>query len=212
MHLLKNLEGAKVLGMGCGDGSSLEYIYNKGASEIYGIDISDEQIQLAKEKLPESKNNFIVCPMEDEANIKNNYFDYVVAVFSIGYTSDLHKTLLNAYNYLNESGSLTMSWTHPFYHCLCSENSKAVVKKSYFNEDPQIIEKGADKIEVVQKNLMISTIINTAADVGFYVERMYEEKSVLKENENGFKSYYWKDELTENCPSTIIFKFTKLKK
>lgn len=34
------------------------------------------------------KNNFIVTPMEEEADIPKNYFDYIISIFSIGYTSD----------------------------------------------------------------------------------------------------------------------------
>ena len=47
-----------------------------------------------------------------------NYFDYVISIFSIGYVSDLSKTFENAYKYLNSNGEFIISWTHPFYFCL----------------------------------------------------------------------------------------------
>lgn len=57
---------------------------------------------------------------------------------------------------------------------------------------------------------MISTIINIANEVGFYVERMYEEETVMKDDVNGYKSRFWRKEKTVNCPSTIILKLRKL--
>lgn len=209
LGILENLNGANVLDIGCGAGESLEYIYNKGAAGIWGIDISEEQIIKARDRFPEFRNNFIVSPMEEEVDLPNDFFDYIISIFSIGYTSDLDKTLKNAYKYLNKNGSLIISWTHPFYYCLNVEDDKVIINKSYFDEKSEIITKGPDKVNLAQKNLMISTIINIASESGFYVERMYEEETILKDDVNGYKSSFWKKEKTVNCPSTIIFKFKK---
>lgn len=93
INLMPDLKDKKVLDMGCGEGESLEYLYKKGASEVWGIDISREQIKKAQKRFPSFKNNFYVSPMENEINIPNSYFDYIVSIFSIGYTSNLFKTL-----------------------------------------------------------------------------------------------------------------------
>lgn len=209
--LLNNLENAKVLDLGCGEGESLEYLYKKGASDIWGIDISQEQIAKAKNRFPQFKNNFLISPMEEEANIPNNYFDYIISIFSIGYTSDISKTFKNAYQYLSDSGSFIISWTHPFYYCLDVVDSNITINKSYFNEDSEIITKGPDKINLAQKNLMISTMITEARKMGFYVDEILEEETILKDDINGYKSNFWRKEKTVNCPSTIIYKFKKIK-
>ncbi len=49
--LMNDLNNKKVLDIVCGEGKSLEYLYKKGASEIWGIDISKEQIMKAKKKI-----------------------------------------------------------------------------------------------------------------------------------------------------------------
>lgn len=102
LNLFKNIKGASVLDLGCGAGESLKYLYNKGASTVWGIDISKEQIKKAKEAFNNFKNNFYVSPMEIEVDIPKNYFDYIISIFSIGYTSDLKSTLKNVYNYLKK--------------------------------------------------------------------------------------------------------------
>ena len=74
--------------------------YEKTKMKIWGIDISLEQIKQTQNRFPQFKDNFLVSQMEKEANIPNNYFDYIISIFSIGYTSDLSETLKNAYKYL----------------------------------------------------------------------------------------------------------------
>lgn len=208
---LMDIKDRKVLDFGCGEGESLEYLFNKGASEIWGIDISEEQISRAKERFPMFKENFIVSPMEETVELPENYFDLIVSIFSIGYTSDLEKTLKNAHRLLNENGSLVISWTHPFYYCLDIVNDKVVINKSYFDENGEIIVKGPDKVNLAQKNLMISTFINMGIKAGFYVDAMLEEETIPKEDVNGYISPFWRKEKTSNCPSTLILRYKKIK-
>lgn len=210
IKLFSNLKGAKVLDMGCSAGASLAYLLEKGADDIWGLDISPNQIKKAQENFPKLADHFIVSPMEKKADIPHDYFDYILSLFSIGYTSDLYKTLENAYNYLAKDGALIISWTHPFYNCLDTKDSFAYLNKSYFDENPQKITKGPDKVPLVQKNLMLSTIINVAHKVGFYLDTILEEETIIKDDVNGYKSTFWTKEKAYNCPSTIIFKFKKL--
>lgn len=209
MNIMKDIKGAKVLDLGCGEGESLEYLFNKGAKEIWGIDISEEQIKKAQIRFPQFKNNFLVSPMEEEVNVPNNYFDYVISIFSIGYTSDLDSTFKHSYKYLAKDGKFIISWTHPFYYCLDIVDEKVIINKSYFNEESEIVTKGPDKVNLAQNNMMISTIINTATSNGFYLDKLYEEETILKDDVNGYKSPFWRKEKTVNCPSTIIFVFKK---
>ena len=209
MNIMNNINGAKVLDLGCGEGESLEYLFNKGAKEIWGLDISKEQIKKAKIRFPQFKDNFLVSPMEEEVNIPNNYFDYIISIFSIGYTSDLNSTFKYSYKYLANDGKFIISWTHPFYYCLDIVDDMVVINKSYFNEESEIITKGPNKVNLAQNNMMISTVINTASDNGFYLDKLYEEETILKDDVNGYKSTFWRKEKTVNCPSTIIFVFKK---
>ena len=209
IHLFDNLPDAKVLDLGCGEGESLEYLYNKGGSEIWGIDISQEQIAKAQKRFPQFKDNFIVSPMEEETNLPKDYFDYVISIFSIGYTSDINSTFKNVSKYLKTNGSFIVSWTHPFYYCLDIQNDEVIINKSYFNESSEIVTKGPDKVNLAQKNLMISTMVNAARKAGLYLDEMLEEETLLKDDVNGYISPFWRKEKTLNCPSTIIYKFKK---
>lgn len=211
IDLLGEIKGKNVLDLGCGAGDSLKYLCQKGAASIYGIDISEEQIKQAKQKFENFQDNFLVSPMEELVDVPHNYFDIVISIFSIGYTSDIDKTLENVYKYLKDDGIFVISWTHPFYYSLGMINDEVILNKSYFDEDSEKITKGEDRVILVQKNLMVSTIINAARKAGFYVDVMLEEQTILKDDVNGYKSSFWRKEKAQNCPSTLILKFKKLK-
>ena len=210
LRLMDEIVGAKVLDLGCGAGDSLEYLYENGAKEIWGVDISNEQIERAKKRFPYNKGHFFNSPMEEEIPIPNNYFDYIISICSIGYTSDIKKTFQNVYKYLNDTGAFIVSWTHPVYNCLGMDNDKVLFNKSYFDESAKIITKGPDKIYLVQKNLMISTIINTAISSGLYVDKLLEE-TVKIDDVDGYNSDYYRKEKTDNCPTTLIYRLKKIK-
>lgn len=46
----------------------------------------------------------------------------------------------------------------------------------------------------------------------FYLDELLEEETILRDDINGYISSFWRKEKTENCPSTIIYKFIKTKK
>ena len=58
LQLIDNLKGKTVLELGCGSGHTLYYLWkDKDASELWGLDLSQEQLQftgdfLAKENIP----------------------------------------------------------------------------------------------------------------------------------------------------------------
>ncbi|MBD0380958.1 class I SAM-dependent methyltransferase [Paenibacillus sedimenti] len=48
----------KVLEIGCGSGHSLKYMASRGASELWGIDLSDTQIKTARNLLSDCNTKF----------------------------------------------------------------------------------------------------------------------------------------------------------
>lgn len=79
-------------------GESLKYLQTKGASEVWGIDISEEQIKYAKNNVPTGK--FFVSAMEDNPGIPENYFDYCLSLYSIGFSSSLEKNTSTCFKLL----------------------------------------------------------------------------------------------------------------
>lgn len=203
LQLFKDIKGKKALELGCASGKSLEYLYKNGAKELYGIDISEEQINKAK-KLNIVNANFFVSPMENNPGLPLNYFDYVFSLYSIGYSSNPLETLKLASSYLKTNGKFILSWTHPFFYCLSIEDEKITINHNYNDEAPTIITKGQDKTELLQYNLKMSTLINGLISVGMEIDEIIEEPPIKVNGIGNYKSHFFDERKLDVAPTTII--------
>lgn len=175
LNLLGDLTGKRVLEICCGNGRSLEYASKRGAADLWGLDISENQIKEAKEYLS-SKNikaNLLCSPMENECGIPTDYFDVVFSVFGIGWTTDLKMTFKHIHSYLKDGGSFVFSWSHPIHKCVSVENEKLVFSNSYFDENWYSAD--IDGKTIMMSNRMLSSYINALSDNGFIIEKLIEE-------------------------------------
>lgn len=175
LNLLGNLTNKKVLEIGCGNGRSLKYIFDRGAADLWGIDISPEQIKCTKDYLSSQEINakLICSPMENDCGIPTEYFDLVFSVYGIGWSTDLNKTFRQIYSYLKNDGVFIFNWSHPIHKCVSFENNRLIFSNSYFDEDWYSADMGNKQIML--SNRKLSTYINALADNGFVIEKLIEE-------------------------------------
>ena len=205
LNLLGDLKGKKVLEICCGNGRSLEYAAEHGASELCGIDISPEQIKIAKDYL-ESKNitaNLVCSSMEADCGIPESHFDVVCSVYGIGWTTDLDLTLKRIYSYLKPGGVFVFSWSHPIHKCVSVENGQYVFGNSYFDESWYRTD--IDEKVITMTNRMLSTYINALSDNGFVIEKLVEETD--KEKAESANSDFGRKALM--LPTAFIIKAKK---
>lgn len=192
LNLLGDLHDKKVLEIGCGNGHSLKYAANLGATDLWGLDISSKQIERTKKFLEtQGINAKLICsPMEDECELPTDYFDLVYSVYGIGWTTNLDKTLKHIHSYLKKDGVFLFGWSHPIHKCVSVENGRLIFSNSYFNEEWYCADM-CDK-EIMLSNRMMSTYINTLADNGFIIEKLLEEtdkeKAMASDNDFGRKA------------------------
>ncbi len=175
LHLLGNLSGKRVLEIGCGDGRSLKYAADRGAADLWGLDISENQLKRAKGFLKTQgiRANLVCSPMEDRCGLPTGYFDVVYSVYGIGWTTDLDKTIRHIHSYLKTGGMLVFGWSHPIHKCVSMEDGKLLFSNSYFNEEWYCADMNGR--EVMLSNRMLSTYVNTLSNNGFVLERLVEE-------------------------------------
>lgn len=204
--LFGDLRDKRVLEVGCGTGHSLEYIGSRGASELWGIDISNEQIAKTRQRLEESDMSAkLMCsPMEDDSGIPKEYFDYVYSVYGIGWTTDLNKTLSNIASYLRKDGVFIFSWSHPIHKCVAMENNRLLFKKNYFDESWYSVSMGGGALSLSDRKL--STYINALSKAGFIIEEMVEEsdEDFTRLSSSGF------GKKAEMLPVTFVIKARKI--
>lgn len=169
-HLLGDISGRKLLEIGCGNGQSLMYNMQRGANELWGIDISSNQLARARRILGDAAH-LICSPMEADCGIPVNYFDIVYSVYAIGWATDLSAVFQRISAYLKPGGIFVFSWSHPIHKCV---NQSMEFIKSYFDENwydvPQEFCGGA--LRLCDRKL--STYINALTKAGLIIEEMHE--------------------------------------
>lgn len=198
IHLFDVIGNKKVLDIGCGSGHSLQYMAEHGAGELWGLDLSNTQIETAKETLKCWNPKLICGAMEEEGGIPKEYFDIVYSIYALGWTSNLEKTLELIYSYLKPGGSFIFSWEHPIYSNLLYGTKEIVLSSSYHEETPITFEtfKGEDVQATLYKRKM-STYINALNKAGFIIERIEEPRPAS----------WFEEELAE--PSTKYYSLYK---
>jgi ubiquinone/menaquinone biosynthesis C-methylase UbiE len=184
LHLFDDVTGKKLLEICCGSGHSLKYLADRNASELWGVDISNNQIKNADAYLKEHgyTAKLICSAMEAELDIPTNYFDFVYSIYGIGWTTDLQGTFNKIASYLKKDGIFIFSWHHTLNYCVAwsygqrkdvIENDTLIFNKSYFDES--YFSMPADGSEIILCNRKISTYINALSQAGFFVEQMVEQ-------------------------------------
>ncbi|RXZ77342.1 class I SAM-dependent methyltransferase [Paenibacillaceae bacterium] len=209
LNLFGNLSGKKVLEIGCGSGHSLKYMASQGASELWGIDLSDTQIETARTLLSDNdtKVNLFQGAMEKNPGIPIAYFDIVYSIYAIGWTVDLGRTLQNLYSYLKPGGKFIFSWEHPLHSRISQNREQIVINKSYHDEGLQQCEPWDSP--AIMNQLKISTYINELIQTGFQIEKVVEDVVIQEEIKSGDPAVWYTHKKASLIPPAFIIKCTK---
>jgi len=176
LHLLPPIPGRRVLELGCGSGHSLLYLADQGAAEVWGLDLSGTQIELARTLLEDHHGSarLFQSPMEVNPGIPTSYFDLVISIYGLGWTTDLTGTLSLVASYLRPGGSFVFSWEHPFYRCIHSEQGRMSVRHSYHHEGPEVLQDWFGEEPVTMYARRVGTFVNAVIEAGLRMERLIE--------------------------------------
>ncbi|AIQ47348.1 methyltransferase type 11 [Paenibacillus sp. FSL R7-0273] len=207
-QLFGEVSGKKILEIGCGSGQSLQYLGERKPAELWGTDISENQINKTRQLLTERglSAELICAPMEDKCGLPEDYFDIIYSVYAIGWTTDLEGTFSRIASYLNKDGVFIFSWSHPIHKCVAAEKNTLAFKKSYFDESWYTVALGDDTLSLSDRKM--STYINALAKAGFIIEKMVEESDDDLLEAQGDSSDFAKK--ARMLPVTFVIKARKL--
>lgn len=202
--LFGDVSGKKILEIGCGNGHSLQYLGDRKASELWGVDISEKQIEKTRQYLTSCglSAKLFCSPMEEECGIPVDYFDFVYAVYAIGWTTDLDGTFCRIASYLKKDGIFIFSWSHPIHKCVAAENNILTFKKCYFDESWYSV--SLEDSELSLSDRKMSTYVNALAKAGFIIEQMIEQSDEDIMNNSDFANK------ARMLPVTFVIKARKL--
>ncbi len=215
LQLIDNLKGKAVLELGCGSGHTISYLAKvKEAGELWGIDLSQEQIRFTQEYLDQENicAHLFLASMDENPGIPEAHFDLVLSIYSLGWTPDLSRTLSLVYSYLKPGGSFIFSWEHPVYQCLNYREDIGgyVFTRSYQKEGPEI-DSSWKGVEIVLYPRTLSTYLNAVIESGLVVDKLVESELNFKlASEQDFKPDKWYSvPRAQLVPTTFIVKAHK---
>ena len=140
--------GGKVLDAGCGNGAYSRYLSDK--FKVIGVDISEKQIELAKQNAP--KANFI-CEDMTKINYPDEYFDGILSFYAIIHVPrDEHYDLLsNFYRMLKFNGAVLLIFQ--------SNNDPESYEENFIDRGMRMYWSGFDK----------NTNLSMLKDIGFKI-------------------------------------------
>jgi SAM-dependent methyltransferase len=178
LRLLPDVRGARVLELGCGSGHSLAYLADRGAAELWGLDLSPAQLALAAATLRTRGHaaRLLEAPMEADpaaVGLPAAHFDLVLSVYALGWTTDLDATLASVARALRSGGVFLFSWEHPVYACLDAAGGEVVLRRPYAHEGP-VPYQDWHGVPVVIQRRTLSTYLNALSGAGLLLERIVE--------------------------------------
>ena len=209
LNLFGTIANCKVLDIGCGSGHSLQYMGNRGAKELWGLDLSTRQIDTAYNLLSNLKNKVsqFESPMEENPGIPSDYFDIAYSIYALGWTVDLQRTLSHIYSYLRKGGIFIFSWEHPIHDRLSYSQSSYTFKKSYNIEGPEYNEAWHNNVVIYHRKL--STYINTLIKTGFTIEDVIDDVVLPTNIDSDNPSRWYSSQRAQLVPATFIIKASK---
>jgi len=208
-NLLGEIRDKTILEVGCGSGHTLEYFANRGAKELWGIDLSSEQIKTAKKVVSrfDIPITLIESPMEDIQGLPIDYFDIAISIYALGWTVNLEKTLINVYKSLNPGGVFVFTWEHPIHSILEYADGKLYFRLSYLSEQYEKQESWR-KVPIVMNYRRLSTYINGLIQTGFVIDKVIEEVRI-PDDDNSIPEKWYSAEKARIIPPSFTIRCHK---
>jgi SAM-dependent methyltransferase len=212
LRLLELTPDLCALELGCGSGHSLRYLAERGANELWGVDLSPVQVAFAEETLRAfaPRCRLFESPMEVNPGIPSGHFDLVFSIWGVGWTTDLPATLALVADYLRPGGCFLLSGEHPAYSCLEWDGKQYTMSESYSAEGPRehASWKGGP-IVIYRRTLstFVSQIVQAGLQVEALVEGAFNEDAA--EEKHADPARWYSEARARLMPTTFIIKARK---
>jgi len=179
-----NLESKVILDLGCGYGENTNFLLNRKANRVVGVDISQNMIDLANKFNKKDNTEYLCMDMQDIDKI-NLKFDLIISSLAIHYVKDYESLINKIYNLLNDNGVFIFSLEHPItiapkegkkWNYDDNGNPTGFVLSHYQESGERNIFWLTDN--VIKYHRTFSQIINGLIDNKFEINKVLEPKPV----------------------------------
>ena len=198
-RLLGNLEGKRVLELGCG-GAQCSIAFAKQGAHAIGVDFSSEQLAFAKRLCDKEgvKVELHEGDLADLAFVRADSIDLVFSAYAFGYVEDLNRVFRQVHRVLKTESPLVFSVPHPAYDMIDDDaEDPLLIRRSYFDRSAIDYEFGG--IPFTDYHHTVSDLFTGLARTNFRVDTILEPEP----GSPGPRSWFWREPF-KYVPRTLI--------
>lgn len=177
--LIPDLDGRRVLDLGCGFGWFSRWAREAGAASVLGLDISDNMLARARAETPDPAVTYDKADL-DTVELPPAAFDFAYSSLALHYIADLPRLLAQVHRALTPGSSFVFTTEHPIYMAADRPDwlptapgaRKTWPVNGYALEGERHTDWFAPG--VVKHHRRIATTVNTLLDTGFTMRRLIE--------------------------------------
>lgn len=177
--LFPELQGKRILDLGCGYGWHCKYAAQMGATEILGIDSSKKMIAKAIMENPDERIKYEVCDIQEYSYPESTY-DLVISNLVLHYVENLEDIYQKVYHTLKKGGCFLFNIEHPAFTAgvnedwIYDESGKPMywaIDNYYYTGERETSFLGQ---RVVKQHHTLTQILNSLLKCGFQIEAVEE--------------------------------------
>ncbi|MFC1946934.1 class I SAM-dependent methyltransferase [Chloroflexota bacterium] len=178
LNLIGDVRNKKVLELGCG-GANIGINLAKRGGLVTGVDISEEQITIAKEQATREGIDIQLEVSSIEDYVFREKYDMVISICAFQYVNNLDRLFRKVYQHLVPGGIFIFSTNHPAFYTVAYTTIWRDEKEntSYRDERPETWkwdDSGQDDFSFTTFPHPVEFYINQLSACGFRIDRIHE--------------------------------------
>ncbi|HEX9644416.1 MAG TPA: class I SAM-dependent methyltransferase [Acidimicrobiia bacterium] len=203
-RLIGEVEGKRVLDLGCAVGHAAVALAERGA-KVIGVDPSPERLARAREVADahEVKIELHQSDLAELAYVRADSVDLVFSAYALATVHDLDRVFRQVHRVLRPDQHLVFSLPHPAYSLVdATSNDPLRIRRAYWDRTPRPFDTddgpGADHPHTIQE------IFTSLGRANFRVDTLLEPAPAT----DGKRSPYW-SEIAQWVPTTLVVRARK---
>ncbi len=189
LRLLGDVNGRRVLDLGCGSGTSAVAFARQGATVI-AVDASNAQLAHARALADraEARVEWHLGDLADLAFLRADSIDVAFSAHALAEVADVGRVFRQVHRVLRPQGTFVLSYEHPLALLIAREMGPAAagsrngamelpldrleIRRSYFDESPIVVDRDGEPVTVHPRT--VSSVFMGLTRSGFRVEVITE--------------------------------------